>query len=122
MLSTNSNCIKSKSHDNIYTKNNYNITDKAGIVELSSNNSKCFIDNYKINKVDKKIFQIENILPIKSNYIKSKGYSDNFDKINCNIGDEVSNEELRLKNLKDFEQLHNINYIKKYLIIYILYL
>lgn len=55
MPPTNFNCTKNKYHDNIYSKNYYNVSDRVSIQELLLDNSKCLINNCDIGKVDDKV-------------------------------------------------------------------
>lgn len=55
ILSTNSNCTKSKNHDDICNKNYHNISDEVGVQEILSINLKAFINNYDIGRVGYKV-------------------------------------------------------------------
>lgn len=77
MLPTNPNCTKSKSHSNICHKNYYNINDKVIIQELLLDNSKDFIDNCNVTRVDNEETWIEEISSTNLDCTEYKSHDDN---------------------------------------------
>lgn len=49
------NCTKTKSHGDICSKNNCNITDGVSVQELLSDDSKDFMDNFDIGNIGDKV-------------------------------------------------------------------
>lgn len=98
----NSNCIQSKSHVEICTKNYHGISHGVSVQELLSNNSKLFIDNCDIARVDDEVTWIEEMPPTRCNCIENKSYSSNYNKSSHN-DDRMNSEEQELDNLESFE-------------------
>ncbi len=109
--STNPNYTKSKSQDDIYSKNHYDISDGAGIQQLLSDNSKGSIKNFDIGKVDDEVTWIEEMPPTDLNYIESKNHGDNYNS-NCN-SNRIGSKEQKSDNLEGSDQFGNIKYNQK---------
>lgn len=85
------NCIESKSHDSIYSKNYRNIRDRIGIQQPLSDDLKGPINNFNISRVGDEVTWIGKMPQINPDYTKSKNYSDNYDSNdNSNL---IGNEE-----------------------------
>ncbi len=108
-----SDCIKNKSHDNIYSQNYYDISNKVIIQKLLSDDLKDPINNFNISSINERVTWKEEILLIDPNRIGYKNYLDNYNKSNSDISNKVGGKRQKLDNLEGFEYLHNINYKQK---------
>lgn len=99
MPPTNPNCTKSESHDDICSKNYYNIIDEVGIQKLLLDNSKGFINNYDIGRVGDKITWTKKMPSTNPNQSENETHNNDYDS-NHN-SDKVGDKEQELDDLED---------------------
>ncbi len=95
---TDPNCIESKSHGDICSKNYRDISDGVGVQQFWSDDSKGPIDNFDIGRVDDEMTWTEEIPPTNSDRTKNKSHGDNCDS-NRN-GNKVDGEKRGLDDLE----------------------
>ena len=91
MPPTNFNRTESKSYGDICSKNHYDISDGVVVQELLSDDSKDFIDNCDIDRVDQ-VTWTEEMPPTNPDRTESKSHGNNCNK-NSHDGDRVGGKE-----------------------------
>ncbi len=111
MSQTNPDRNKSESHSNICSKNHRDISDRVGIQQLLSDNSKSPINNCDICRVGDEVTWTEEMPSTDPDCIKSKSHGDNCDS--NHDGDIVDGQERGSDDLEGLEQFGNKNYKQK---------
>ncbi len=111
MPSTDPDCIKSKSYDDICSKSHHDISDGVGIQQFLSDNTKGLIDNYDIGRVGDEVIWTEEMLLTDPDCTKSKSHGNNGD--NNRDSNRVGDKQQGADDLEDPEQFCNINYKQK---------
>ncbi len=101
MPPTDPNRTKRKSHSDICSKNHCDISDRVGVQQLLSDDSKGPITNYDISRVGNEATWIEEMPPTNPNCTESKSHGDNCDS-NCD-GDIIGGEERGSDNVEGAE-------------------
>ncbi len=91
MPPTDPNRTESESHGDICKKNYRNISDRVGVQELLSDDSKSLINNCDIGKVGDEMTWTEEMPSTDPNHIKSESHGD-YCNSNCD-GDRVGGEK-----------------------------
>lgn len=92
------NCTKSKSHNDICSKDHHNISDWTSVQKLLSDNSKDPINNCDIGSVNNKVTWTKDMPLTNPDCLKSKTHDDNYDKSNRDINNRVGNEKWKSDN------------------------